>query len=134
MANSYQCSNGERVTQSQINSRLSQMKKGILHRFICHCGTYGTSWSHSVPQKECKYMGKTELIWDEDNGEWECNECHKEYESFKSMNYTNHKNWIKRMAYCAEHAPEYYRRRLAFIDDPKIMQKLINLIPDNTEF
>lgn len=73
--NYYTCSDGEKVTQSQINSRLSRAKKGFMERYVCEsCGRNGktfAAWSHTISQKRCKELHKTELIWLEGNGSWD---------------------------------------------------------------
>ena len=74
--NKYPCSDGERVTQSQINSRYAAICDVIkLEREPFCQGTGRTdlplSFSHTISRKRCKEIGKSELIWDKHNIEIE---------------------------------------------------------------
>lgn len=130
MANTYLCSNGERVNQRQINSRLSKAKKGFIERYVCEsCGkNQGTDWSHTISQKRCKELHATELIWTEANGSWDCRECHQNWENFKNPNYLDARYWHKRMVFVAAHDEEGFRKRLLYVEDPVKMKKLLGLI------
>ncbi|WP_300440597.1 hypothetical protein [Christiangramia sp.] len=83
----YRCSDGSKVTQSQIDRRVRQAKAKKLQ----HClDKYGyifcqdckrndckpVDCSHDVSVKECKESGKTELAWDVDNITLRGRSCH----------------------------------------------------------
>lgn len=116
--NTYQCSNGERVTQSTIDRLYRQSKKGSRHSFICESCLSSPSQdcSHTISQKRCKEIGKTELIWDEDNWSWDCRKCHEAWESYKSGEFRYHKNYDRRMAFIEKHDSEGYQKRLNFVE------------------
>lgn len=132
--NHYTCSDGERVTQTQINSRLSKAKKGFMERYICEsCGkNQGTDWSHTISQRRCKELHKTELVWLEGNGSWDCRTCHVDWEEYKRPNYLDANNWLERMTFVAIHDEEGFRMRLMYVNDPVKMERLLKLVSDET--
>lgn len=74
--NSYKCSDGSKVTQSEINRRYVDTCTRIKQERepICQ-GTGRTdlplSFSHTISRKRCKEIGRTELIWADGNIEIE---------------------------------------------------------------
>lgn len=68
----YYCSDGEVVSQAEINRRYQKVCKEIIleRENVCE-GTGRTdlplSNSHTISQRRCKQLGKTELIWAKDN-------------------------------------------------------------------
>lgn len=75
-AKRYRCSDGTLVSQSEINERLKVAYKSIDQARDPICQGTGRSdlplsHSHTISQARCKELGKTELIWDEDNIELE---------------------------------------------------------------
>ncbi len=72
LTNTSLCSNGERVTNGQIKSRLSEAYKlKRAKQQTTHCegfeGKGAAGFAHIIAQARCKQIGKTELIWDLDN-------------------------------------------------------------------
>src|SRR5689334_15148630 len=69
--NTFLCSDGTRVTQSQIdhNRSVAYKLKYPVQEATCHgCWMRKANGSaHSIPQARCKHLGKTELIWHPDN-------------------------------------------------------------------
>jgi len=133
--NYYLTSTGERLNQRQINSRLSREKKGFIERYVCESCDISSRrivhWSHTISQKRCKELHKTELIWDEGNGSWDCQEhCHIEWESYKSGVFQEHFNMVRRMAFIAQHDLEGFKKRLNYITDQDIYKELLNFLPN----
>ena len=80
----------------------------------CECcgAALADDHDHTISQKRCKELKKTELIWDPENWSRSCRRCHSEWESYKSGKFRNHKNYVKRMWFMKKHDPEGYRKRL----------------------
>ena len=84
----YKTSTGERVTQSQIESRMRVAKQNVLqsqfdehnYNFCVECGKNASGtrldMSHDISIKSAKEQGKTDLCWDEENIKVRCRECH----------------------------------------------------------
>ena len=126
MPNHYLTSSGERITQTQINSRLAKMRNSMLHKYVCECCgiNQADDHDHSISQKRCKELHKTELIWDEANISFSCRACHLAHESYKSGEFQYHKNVVKRMLYIREHDLEGFQKRLNCIADQEILKQL----------
>jgi len=125
----YRCSDGEMVSQAQINSRLKKAYEEI--EMLCPtgiCQAYNhmkaDDHDHTISQKRCKELGKTELIWDIDNIEFSCREAHMEWESYKSGYFEDHANVIKRMLYVKKHDTEGFEKRMIHMNNYKIMKTL----------
>ena len=114
--NHYYTSDGEALTDAQIKRRYSQSKKGARQSYWCEsCRSRpAQDCSHTISQKRCKELHKTELIWDEDNWSWDCRTCHSEWESYKSGKNKQHHNYELRMAFIKKHDIEGYEKRLNF--------------------
>lgn len=111
------CSNGREVSQSQINSyyRLAKIKEYEGNPFPdCQaCGnTKANDCDHTIPQKRCKELNRTELIWDAKNFVPSCRKCHTEWESYGSGEFYKHRNFSERMAVVFDYDPETYIKRL----------------------
>lgn len=86
--NTYQCSNGERVTQSQIEARTRKAKEIVLQNQVDDIG-YNVcvecmrndckpiDCSHDISVKEAKETGRTELCWDMNNIKPRGRQCHQ---------------------------------------------------------
>ena len=134
--NHYECSDGERVTQTQINSRLSKAKHGSIRNFICEC--YGPPFTshdcdHSISQKRSKEIHKTELIWMEGNWSWSNRKAHEEWESYKSGKFQDHLNFKNRTTFVAMHDPEGFRMRVNYVSYPELLEWCLTLIPDEVQ-
>jgi 5-methylcytosine-specific restriction endonuclease McrA len=72
------------LNQSQINSRYAKTKERILQERAACCANCGTTSfltpSHTIAQKDCKNYNYVELIWDENNIEILCVQCHDRWE------------------------------------------------------
>lgn len=68
----YRCTNGERVTQAEIEARYYETCQRIDQEREPFCEATGRtdlplSHSHTISRKRCKDIGKADLIWDADN-------------------------------------------------------------------
>lgn len=125
MANHYITSNGERVTQTQINSRLARAKHGSIRNYICECfgmPFHAHDLDHTISQQRSKQIHKTELIWDENNWSWSSREAHMQWESFKSGQFQDHLNFKKRMEFVAKHDPVGFNMRCNYLTYPDLIE------------
>lgn len=111
----YQCSDGTKVTQSQIDRRYSEALK-IKHSgkniALCQgCGDRAVHNDHTISRARCKHLHKTELIWDLGNFVNSCEKCHREWENWKSGMYLAHWNLGSRMMYLRVNDLESYKIR-----------------------
>lgn len=86
--NTYSTSTGERLTRSQIESRIRTAKAQKIDHFtfehgyvFCEeCGINASNaridCSHTISVKECLETGRAELSYDIDNVRLLCRECH----------------------------------------------------------
>ncbi len=88
MPNKYYCSNGERVTEATIKSRLSAAYKrwyaGEGIQVCAGCGGVASGTAHILPRSQCKVLHKTELIWDKFNTFPACHMCNAIAENIQS--------------------------------------------------
>lgn len=113
------CSDGRRVSQATIDKELSlayREKYEADQRIICECcqNAWSVASDHTIAQARCKVIHKTELIWNLLNFVRSCEICHKDWESFKSGEWTLHKNVIQRLEFLKEHDPEGFNIRIEF--------------------
>jgi protein-arginine kinase activator protein McsA len=132
--NYYECGNGERVTQTQINHRLSRAKKGFIERYVCEsCETRSNAfaaWSHTISQKRCKELHKTDLIWLEGNGSWDCHPCHTDFESFKSGKFSYMNNAYDRMLFIGIYDKQTFVKRYLCITNEDLKERLKTIFDD----
>ena len=80
----------------------------------CGRGDKPLSHSHTISQKRCKHLGKTELIWDENNIEIECfgnrDYCHDIWEHGTIEQKRNMNNFDRKLEYIKKHDPEQYTK------------------------
>lgn len=87
----YSKSNGERITQIELDKRIREAKQIKKDEFFDQWGYYFCEtckssnksrydMSHDVSVQECKMSGKTELAYDVDNLKIRCRECHNKYD------------------------------------------------------
>jgi hypothetical protein len=106
--NLFECSDGEKVTQAQINyyRGLCYEQKDFIHggvQWICE-GCLGKSEgrAHIVPQARCKTLKKTELIWDTKNIFYACHKCNSIAENVSSPAIMQLKNYARIKAFMIE--------------------------------
>jgi len=112
------CSNGDTISESQIRSRLENRYKKTTKPTTVKCQCCGKNQAvdhdHSISQKRCKELHKSELIWNEKNWSLSCRTCHMEFESYKDGKFKKHINYKSRMNFIALNDPEGYRKRINF--------------------
>lgn len=132
--NYYKTSDGERVTQTQINSRLSKAKKGFIERYVCESCSNNSNkfaaWSHTIAQKRCKELHKTELIWMEGNGSWDCHDCHTIFESYKDGQFSYFKNAYERMIFTGIYDEDTFVKRYLCITNKKLRDRLEHIFDE----
>lgn len=86
--NTYLCTDGSRVTQGQIDSRMRKAKANLIqeqfddegYNFCRKCnrstGTY-FDCSHIISIQDAKNLGQTEQCWNVNNMRILCRECHQ---------------------------------------------------------
>lgn len=113
--NSFLCSNGERVTESQIKALLTLSYKEK------HCGEptpkcegcgngKADDNSHIIAKSRLKQLGKTELIWDQQAYCSYCRDCHVSWESWKSGEYRKLNNIEYVLEFLQQHDQEMYEK------------------------
>ena len=92
MSNTYQCSSGERYTQSQVETRIRTAKAKVLenqldeygYNFCEQCGRNASGTrldcSHDISVKRAKEEGKTEQCWNIKNIVIRCRTCHQKHD------------------------------------------------------
>jgi len=119
------CSNGEVISQQQINDRLKKAYQAKAQNATMICAGCGQSLAddndHTISQKRCKQLHKTELIYDPENFEHSCRQCHVEWEQYKSGYFEEHNNAVKRMKYLKEHDTESFNKRIAYVSKSNIL-------------
>lgn len=130
MPNYYLTVDGERVSQRVINSRLSATYKGMMLKYVCEgCGIRNAQdHDHTISQKRCKELHKTELIWTEGNICFSCRQCHEEWEGYKSGAFEHHLNAKKRLTYTAIFDDEGIRKRMNYVQSGQLLNYLENLL------
>jgi hypothetical protein len=119
----YHCSDGTLVSQAEINENLK-----IVYGFMdldyrgycsgCTRTNQPMSHSHTISQARCKLLGKTELIWDVRNIEFECFEgpcskptaCHNKWEVGSLEVKKTLINFTRKLEYIKLHDQETYRK------------------------
>lgn len=118
MANMAFCSDGERVSQATIDRRLSQSYRDKYETnsgtIICECCGKEPSVhnDHTIAQRRCKILHKTELIWNPENYVRSCERCHKQWEAFKAGDWCLHNNVGERLYFLKLHDREGYNIRI----------------------
>ena len=108
------CSDGSRVTQTQINARYYEARKerysgAIAYR--CHgCGQACNGSAHIIPQARCKVLHKTELIWDKANFFPACNSCNMALENPKGKKWKSLDNIQYCLDYLEKNDPELFMK------------------------
>lgn len=122
----YKCSDGTRVTQSQIQTRLSNVYKimEIQHNCTAYPNLQANDHDHTISQARCKQLHKTELIWDINNIEFSSRLAHNEWESYKSGEFEEHENCYSRMIFTKKHDQERFEKRMQNLSDYQLIKRL----------
>lgn len=137
MANVFYTSEGEKITQRTIRSRLALERKDCLVKMICECCYAAQSFDldHTISQLRCKNLHKSELIWMEGNWSWSCRDCHIFWESYKSGKFQYHKNFKKRMTFTAMHDYNGFMARFHYVTNLSLIKFCESLMfPPDPEF
>lgn len=119
--NTFECSDGERVTQKEIDTKLinayaeARKEKQIIGRALSNATIcegcmeqVATCHAHIIGRSRCKKIRKTELIWSRDNFFFSCFECNSAIENPKGQEWKKLKNVEKCMKFIMTHDPELY--------------------------
>lgn len=121
--NKYKCSDGNLITQSQINSRYAQVCQliDLAREPVCEScgrGDKPLSHSHTISRKRLKELGLSDLIYDEVGLILECYEeptsnptaCHNIWEVAPLKEKMKLKTWEQKLAYIKEYDQETYKK------------------------
>lgn len=110
------CSDGTRLSETSINWRLSESHNAMRidnpRPYCGGCHGEPNDFDHTIAKARCKELHKTELIWDVDNQEFSCRNCHRQWESYKSGDWIRHMNMETRLRYLKKHDPKGYQKRI----------------------
>jgi hypothetical protein len=112
----YRCSDGTIVSQVYINQMLSANVPVHPNWLIDR--------DHTISQKRCKELNKTELIWSLDNVVYSLRDIHKEWECYASGAFEEHTNVVERMLFVKEHDPEMFEKRFQRLSNYKVMKAI----------
>ncbi len=108
--NTFLCSDGTRVTQSQIdhNRSVAYKLKYPVQEATCHgCWMRKAHGSaHIIPQARAKQLNRTELIWDPDNFFPSCILCNQRCENVSSESIKRLLNYEEIKAFMQIYDPE----------------------------
>lgn len=108
--NRYYCSDGTRVSESAIKSRLTAAyrKHYVDTDGVCEgCGGRAEGTAHIVPKARCKVLHKTEYIWNPVNWFKACHKCNLKAETSQITTLMNYKRIL---AVIELIDPEKYRK------------------------
>jgi hypothetical protein len=116
--NLFECSDGSKVTQTEINKRLSASHVQIfrskefgneqLPRVCKGCGAICHSTAHIIAKARCKVLRKTELIWYIENQFPACFACNAAIENPNGTAWTKLNNIQTCLQFIMEHDPQLY--------------------------
>lgn len=112
-SNTFLCSDGTRVNESQVRNRLFKAYKwsSYTEQGIClGCGQQAEGHAHIISKRRCKLKGKTELIWNPENYFEACNKCNSAIENHKGKDWQLLLNIQKCLAFIKQHDPELYAK------------------------
>ena len=121
----FRCSDGEMVSQQQINARLTQAYKMARPLGICECCGLNpaTEHDHTLSKQKCKENGMTELIHDESNWSNSCRGCHIEW-GHLSKAMEEHKNFVPRMLFLKQVDREEFEKRKAKVSNYLVLEAI----------
>lgn len=93
---------------------------------------------HTISQKRCKELKKTELIWTEGNWSWSNREAHISWESYQVIDrppeFQYHQNFKKRMTFVAMHDYNGFMARFHYVTDPDLIAFCETLMFEEPDF
>lgn len=118
----FTCSDGTKVSQAYINRKLSEIE------CVGQCEAYPSERAvdrdHTLAQRRCKELSKSELIWDTGNIAMSSRLAHCEWEAYKSGTFEDHANVVERMLYVKKHDPETFIKRKMCISNYKVLKAI----------
>ena len=116
----YECSNGERVSESTIKKRLSaayrQWYDGGEGCAGCWVGR-ASETSHIISKARCKELHKTELIWNKENTFPSCRRCHLIWETTGALAWCNLLNVDRCIEVLEKYDTESYNKRMIIYEE-----------------
>lgn len=114
MANKYTCSDGVKLTENQILTRLKMLRKSIFLEGPKWCEGCRTTITHSIAhiisKSRAKQINKTELIWDRNNVYPSCFKCNSAIENPKGQEWKNLHNKDYCLEFIKKHDKELYQK------------------------
>lgn len=112
-SNTFLCSDGTRVNESQVRNKLFKAYKwsSYTEQGIClGCGQQAEGHAHIISKRRCKLKGRTELIWNPENYFEACNKCNMAIENHKGKDWQSLFNIEKCLSFIKQHDPELYAK------------------------
>lgn len=135
--NKYECSDGERVTQRQIDRNRSEAYRKDYEEnpsMWCEgCGQLAQCHAHIIPQARCKQIRKTELIWAKSNFFRSCFKCNSAIENPKGQAWRDLKNIEKYLIFMIHNDRELFNKFAVQMSDdelsefPKLITEMLAL-------
>ena len=113
-------SDGKRYSETMIRARYAKaLKEKHQGNGPPMCEAYPNERAihndHTISQKRCKQLHKTELIWNPDNFVSSSARAHTEWEAIKGGEWIHHANCEQRLAFLKEHDPEGFESRIHLV-------------------
>lgn len=113
-SNTWLCSDGERVNQTQINAyrqKAYDQKRQVCNSLQCAgCGDLAVCFAHIIPQARCKQIGRSELIWALGNFFPSCFNCNSAIENPKGQKWKELANIEECLDFIEKNDPELYQK------------------------
>lgn len=128
----YQCSDGSRISQSMLESRIRKTKddfKLIVEQreegYACDSlpGELACDRSHIISVDRCKKIGKAELAYDINNLVAHSARAHNIWANGPISEKKKFKNFDKMLEYIEKNDPEQYRRIESALNGPTLIYK-----------
>lgn len=111
----YECSQGERVSESTIKKRLSDSYRRWYQEGLPSCAGCGGKMietSHIIAKARCKQLHLTNLIWTRSNTFPSCRSCHQIWESIANPEWCKLMNVDECLEALEIFDPESYNKRM----------------------
>lgn len=116
MPNKYTCSDGSKVTEASIKSKLSQAYKSWYAGEgpqSCHgCGKRAEGTAHIIPKARCKQLRLTDLIWKRNNTFPSCHRCNMIAENPESDAIKELNNYVTILEVTEKYDYERYQKMI----------------------
>lgn len=118
--NMYYCSDGSRISEATIKSRLSKAYREKYwqgHPMCEGCGERAIETSHIIGKARCKELRKTELIWDHGNMMPSCRSCHMKWEAINNPEWCELYNVVRLLLIVEKHDLITYTKRMQIYEE-----------------